>query len=306
MFKMKYKIEQRLIPRGTKRRSGIKHHGVRFLVAHDTGNDGSSANNNVNYYIRTANDMEASAHAFIDDQHIIECIPLDEKAWHVRYNVTADNQLYGVDANDCAIGIELCYSSRGNINNIEAYKRYVWYIAYLCDKYDLDPNRQISGHDELDPSRKVDPYKNALRLMKITKNTFISDVISELEDCREKVPVLAVYQGNKHLKDFVTFNDAVNYASQWSNANVRKISDGSWVWTNIEPKEKEDDLMVLNEWQKSLIMDGINKLSDISGCDGEKLINSPEVWIEKVKNGMLTAGDLAMLNFAILTRKVEK
>ena len=37
------KITQNYLPLGGKRRSGDKIKGVKFIVAHDTGNDGSTA-----------------------------------------------------------------------------------------------------------------------------------------------------------------------------------------------------------------------------------------------------------------------
>ncbi|GAS82026.1 N-acetylmuramoyl-L-alanine amidase, CwlA [Paenibacillus amylolyticus] len=183
-FKMKYTIKQRYLPNNTKRRSGIKNQGISFIVAHDTGNDGSTAAGNVNYYMNSANVQSASAHTFIDDKVIIECVPLTEKAWHVLYNVKTDNDLYGFDSNDRAIGVELCYSNKkGSINNTESYKRYVWYMAYLCNKFKLDPLKCISGHNELDPNRKSDPYKNALKIMGISKTKFLNDVVAEFKDC---------------------------------------------------------------------------------------------------------------------------
>ncbi|MDR4139193.1 N-acetylmuramoyl-L-alanine amidase, partial [Bacillus cereus] len=49
-FKMKYEIEKQYLTSKTKRRSGIKMPGVKFMVAHDTGNPTSTAQNNVTYY----------------------------------------------------------------------------------------------------------------------------------------------------------------------------------------------------------------------------------------------------------------
>ncbi|WP_151734154.1 peptidoglycan recognition protein family protein [Paenibacillus tengchongensis] len=188
-FKNKYPIEQRWLPKGSKRRSGLNNAGIRFVVAHDTGNDGSTAGGNVNYYINSAHEQEASAHVFIDHQSIIECIPLNEKAWHVLYNTTADNVRYGCNANDAAIGVELCYSSRaGGIDNAESYKRYVWYMAYLCHKFNLDPFNDIAGHNELDPARKSDPFRNALKIMNITKERFLQDVADEWKACTSADP----------------------------------------------------------------------------------------------------------------------
>jgi N-acetylmuramoyl-L-alanine amidase len=145
----------------SKRRSGqLMSPGVKFLVAHDTGNPGSTASGNVRYYERSRNEMSASAHIFVDDRQIIECIPaltadMPEKAWHVRYGRVEDNILYGYNANDAAIGVEYCYG--GNINADEAYRKYIWVLAYACWRYGLDPTRSIVGHHLLDPGRKTDP-----------------------------------------------------------------------------------------------------------------------------------------------------
>ena len=168
-------IIQKYIPVGTKRRSGIPIEGVKFIVAHDTGNDKSTALNNVNYFINSANDMEASAHTFIDDASIIECIPLTEKAWHVRRNITKDNEMFSGDSNSFAIGVELCYFSNDLQRSILAYNNYVWYIKELCKRYNLDPKTKIVGHFLLDPSRRTDPL-NAFKHIGKSWNDFINDL----------------------------------------------------------------------------------------------------------------------------------
>lgn len=158
-FKQRYTITPRYLTGPSKRRPmlGLQP-GVRFIVAHDTGNPGSTAAGNVAYYERSRNEMTASAHIFVDDREIIECIPAlsgsPEKAWHVRYNVGADNLLFGHDANDAAIGVEYCYG--GRIDADEAYRKYVWTIASLCHRYGVDAAK-ITGHCFLDPGRKTDP-----------------------------------------------------------------------------------------------------------------------------------------------------
>jgi N-acetylmuramoyl-L-alanine amidase CwlA len=197
---MKYSIISDYIVAPSKRRSGIKIPEVLFIVAHDTGNDGSTARQNVNYFKNSRDAMSASAHIFVDDNEIIECIPATtadpEKAWHVRYDKTEDNKIFGEDANDASIGVELCYSkSTTNINNLEAYKRYVWTIAYLCYKYALDPRQKITGHYVLDPQRRTDPV-NALSVIKKSFQDFIDDVYKEYIECTKsknvKVPARKV------------------------------------------------------------------------------------------------------------------
>lgn len=187
-FKMKYQVKADYISKGTERRSGLLMPKVSFVVAHDTGNEGSTAQNNVTYFKNSAETMSASAHIFVDDHDIIECIPLltgtPEKAWHVLYNITLDNQLYGDDANDIAAGVEYCFGS--NINANEAYKRYVWTIAYICYKFKLSPSKVV-GHMILDPNRKTDP-KSGLARSGRSYSQLLQDIVKEYQDCTAVTP----------------------------------------------------------------------------------------------------------------------
>jgi N-acetylmuramoyl-L-alanine amidase len=193
-FLMKYSITPKYLTGPSKRRSMSLLAPCRFMVAHDTGNPGSTASGNVAYFERSRNDESSSAHIFVDDKEILECIPFltaqAEKAWHVRYNVPGDNQRYGVDANDAAGGIELCYG--GSIDLEQAYSRYIWLIAFSCYTYELDPNADICGHFQLDPSRRTDPI-GALQLLDKTFNDFIQDVAEEYAACLQpEHPPLAI------------------------------------------------------------------------------------------------------------------
>ena len=184
----RFPITQRYLTAGSKRRSGkLISPGVRFIVAHDTGNPNSTANGNVRYYENSRNEMSASAHLFVDDTAIIECIPAltnkPEKAWHVLYGVQTDNNLYGVNANDVAIGVEYCYGN--GIVADEAYKRYVWVMALLCYKFSLDPRTSIVGHFFLDPQRKTDPV-TGLAHSRRTYEQLLRDIVDEFVDCSGK------------------------------------------------------------------------------------------------------------------------
>lgn len=224
MFQMKYSIETKYLPVGTKRRSGYAMDRVGFLVSHDTGNPGSTALGNVNYYIDSANDQSASAHIFVDDRRIVECVPFltsaPEKAWHVLYSVTTDNYKYGDDADDIAGGVEYCYG--GSINAQEAYKRYIWVLAYSCYKYGLDPATKITGHFILDPDRKTDPKSGLAASLGITFDQLIKDVVNEYNDCitsPQQVKADDVVNEVRYMYSLVPRGDgtaqwALNYLSQ--------------------------------------------------------------------------------------------
>ncbi len=184
MDKTKYTIERRYITKRSNTRPGtrLKTGSPAFFVAHDTGNPGATADNHFNYF-NNLTDRSASAHVFIDDERILEIIPTGtgndpaEKAWHVLYNVTTDNDLFGYDANDAALGIELCYG--GKITFSEAYKRFVWYFAYCCDRWGKNPSTHIASHKQLDPGRKSD-CEQALKAGNKTLKDLITDVVAEL------------------------------------------------------------------------------------------------------------------------------
>lgn len=189
-FKEKYTITTKYLPKPSRRRSGLPIGKVRFLVAHDTGNPGSSASGNVNYYINSAKTESASAHIFVDDKQIIECIPAltapPEKAWHVLYGKPKDNQLYGANANDAAIGVEYCYG-RG-IDSDKAYDKYVWVLAKLCYAFKLDPSKDIAGHFFLDPERKTDPV-TGLAHSRRTYDQLLKDVVDEYNECASEITI---------------------------------------------------------------------------------------------------------------------
>lgn len=150
-------IYQDLLKKGT-RRSGQKLTGPKFIVAHDTGNQNSTAQNNVDYYKNTYNidiNQTASAHFFVDDKECVICVPLNEKAWHVLYNAPADNHYYGIDANDGAIGGEGCYFSNKE-RSLKALDNFARVLAYLANKYKIDYKTEMPGHQDIQ-SDKQDP-----------------------------------------------------------------------------------------------------------------------------------------------------
>jgi N-acetylmuramoyl-L-alanine amidase len=178
----KYEIERQYIDIG-KSRSGKKLEDVRFIVSHETANPTADADDHQKYFGR--NVVSASAHVFIDGEKILEIIPLDEKAWHVNYNKPIDNQMFGDDANDVAIGVELCRP--GSFN--EAYDRYVWYHAYLCHNFGLDPKTKIVQHSRLDPQRRSDP-ESWLKPNGVTWEQFIKDVVEYYNNWNDNEKVI--------------------------------------------------------------------------------------------------------------------
>lgn len=192
-FQAKYVVTPQYLTKPSKRRSGqLMSPGVRFVVAHDTGNPGSTAAGNVGYYERSRDAESASAHLFVDDRQILECIPAltapPEKAWHVLYNVETDNRMFGLNANDAAVGVEYCFGDR--IDADEAYRKYVWTIALICHTFNLDPATSVVGHAFLDPSRKTDPGTGLARSRR-SYDQLLRDIPIEYAACTGAAPAAA-------------------------------------------------------------------------------------------------------------------
>jgi N-acetylmuramoyl-L-alanine amidase len=100
----KYKITEMLI---AKNRSSKPLDSI-GIVCHETANPGATALNHFKYF--NSGDRNASAHAFVDWEQIIQTIPWGEKAWHA-----------GTTANSRYIGI--------------VWKRGTWLQAYLFVKH---------------------------------------------------------------------------------------------------------------------------------------------------------------------------
>jgi N-acetylmuramoyl-L-alanine amidase len=184
-FKMRYVVTPRYLTAPSHRRSGrLIAPEVRFVVAHDTGNPGSTAAGNVGYFERSRDQESASAHLFVDDREILECVPAltgpPERAWHVLYGLPTDNRLFGFDANDAAVGVEYCFGAR--IDADEAYRKYVWVIAYICHRFGLNPAVSVVGHFFLDPTRRTDPV-TGLAQSRRTYEGLLRDVVSEHAAC---------------------------------------------------------------------------------------------------------------------------
>lgn len=247
-FIMKYPIKTDYLPKVTSgRRMGKKISKVKFVVLHDVGNNGTNNNGttakgNINYYKNSKTEL-ASAHTFIDDQDILECIPAvtaaAEKAWHVIYNKPKDNQLFGADSNDAAIGVELCYYPKDVARSKAAYDKYVWYCAYLAYYFGLDPAKCFTGHEILDPGRKSDPT-NGLKYIGKNLNSCIKDIQAEYKACTGTAPAKAatttatakVEAKAKEVIGTVTIKTATLNARKSddsSSAVLRTITKGSVV-----------------------------------------------------------------------------
>ena len=91
-----------------------------FIVVHNTAND-ATAENEVAYMIRNKN--QVSFHYAVDDQEVVQGIPINRNTWHA-----GDGNGEG---NRKGISIEICYSKSGGTRFDQAEKNAAHFIATL-------------------------------------------------------------------------------------------------------------------------------------------------------------------------------
>jgi hypothetical protein len=122
---------------------------VTGIVIGDTGWPGLTAAD-------AAKDLgQAFGHFLIDDNAIIECVPaltssvgIVEQARFVETRTPAG----AVDAHETTLAINLCFG--GPAGGKVAFNHCVALVACLCDRFKLDPAKDVKRAGELDPARR--------------------------------------------------------------------------------------------------------------------------------------------------------
>lgn len=118
------------IPRGRRNRPGYRLI-PRYITIHDTANPNAGADARAHArYVKgdAAASIPASWHFTVDDQLIVQHLPLDENGWH------AGDGTNGI-GNRESIGIEICENKDGI--RVEAEKNAVWLTAALLRDFTL-------------------------------------------------------------------------------------------------------------------------------------------------------------------------
>lgn len=127
-----------ILPINAFSRPGDQLEAVRDIVVHYTGNPGTTAEQNRNYYeeLITLQNRSVSSHFVIGmDGTIIQCVPLDEIAYATSYR------------NADTISIECCHATEDGAFTDATYNALVKLVRWLCDTYDLDAGHVIRHYD---------------------------------------------------------------------------------------------------------------------------------------------------------------
>ena len=124
------------------------------------------------------------------------------------------------NANDIAIGVERCWG--GTIDDTESYLNYVELLAFICEKFNLDPTKDIISHGKLDPKRRYDPM-SSFEKDNYKESTTMERLIEDVEDWL--MEDITIVKGDLVMKGFM--KKGISYAP------VRELAgslDAEIVW----------------------------------------------------------------------------
>lgn len=126
-------VDVQLIDKGNAR-PGTKMKHINDIVIHYTGNPGTTAQNNRDYFAKP--DTEVCSHFVIGlNGEIINCIPIDERS-------VASNK-----RNKDTISIEVCHMDESGKFNAKTYESLVMLTAWLLKNSDLTEKDVIRHYD---------------------------------------------------------------------------------------------------------------------------------------------------------------
>lgn len=203
-----------------------------FIVVHNTAND-ASAENEIAYMIR--NENQVSFHYAVDDQEVVQGLPINRNAWHAGDG--------NGDGNRKGIAIEICYSKSGGTRFDNAEKNAAHFIATLLRErgWGID---KVKKHQDF--SHKYCPH----RTLDKGWNGFIQMIKSYLND----IPVISL-AGFKVGDQVRVKASATTYATgqkiasfvKYSTYEVMKINGNKLLLSKIVSWVNEVDVEIVSE-----------------------------------------------------------
>jgi len=137
---METEIIEKIIPKGRPNRPGYSMQ-PKYITIHDTANPSKGADALAHARFLQTTVQKSSWHYTVDDQRIVQHLPINESAWHAGDGASGKG-------NRSSIGIEICENE--GIDRARAEKRAAELVAYLLQRLNLPleavvPHKHWSG-----------------------------------------------------------------------------------------------------------------------------------------------------------------
>ncbi len=155
----------------------------RYIIIHETANRASGANAQAHYaYWNRDASARASAHFVVDDQEILNLVPLTCVAWHI-----GDGGVANPVNNQNAIGIEICVNADGSFPR--AVKNALMLTRYLMREYQI-PAANVRRHYDVSGKHCPATMLDTPQLWTSFKESLRADPLLFLGDAPSSLPTL--------------------------------------------------------------------------------------------------------------------
>lgn len=190
----------------------------KFIVIHYTGNNGDTALGNCQYFQSV--DRSASAHYFVDENEIYQCVLDSDMAW----SVGATTYKHAECRNNNSINIELCSRKDSNGNYYfkdETVKNAIELTKYLAEKYDIS-KENILRHYDVTGKICPEPFVRD----DLAWNEFVESVVNDMttDDVKQICnDMIYTYVTSKQEDVYNSLQDVPT----WAYDTIKKLIDKS-------------------------------------------------------------------------------
>ena len=223
---------------------------IKYIVMHYTANDGDTAWGNTNYFKSVY--RGASAHYFVDENSIWQCVLDKDIAWHCG---TSGAYVHPLCRNTNSLGIEICSrrDSKGEYYfKEETITNAVWLTKMLMDRYGVPAANVIRHYDvtgKICPAPYVDsPAAWGGFKARLTQDTAEPEKPEEEDMTEAEVKAIADASAKAAIDKYIRDNEikpASDWAAiTWKEAEEAGIFDGN---NPRSPLTREQAAMVFSK-----------------------------------------------------------
>ena len=185
-----------------------------FIVIHYTGNDGDTDENNGKYFAN--NDVDTSAHYFVDSDSITRSVPDNFIAWHCG---TKGTYRHASCRNHNSIGIEICDDVRNGViyPSAKTIENTLELTRHLMQKYNI-PKERIIRHFDVTGKKCPAFWVDDAKWKKEFWNRLGEDDMTK----EDVIKIIQEYEAEKTKKTVDSWAK-----SAWEKAKKKGIMDGT-------------------------------------------------------------------------------
>ncbi len=303
---------------------------IQYIVIHYTGGNGDTAKGNTEYFKNV--DRGASAHYFVDETSVWQCVLDTNTAWHCG---SPTGMYYSNCRNNNSIGVEMCSIKTNGVYSIpeKTIDNTIELVKKLMHRYGV-PVSNIIRHYDVTHKNCPEPFVRDWNKWAEFKNRLGAQTVVEepkhwCDDMRDILLKLGVITNKVEWSNYDSFvskglllaildkasggtwtSDETNYNDHWAQPNLISIAGKGGIkdisqWTDFDTIVSKaltlalvDKLSVNSDGEK-----GIEKRYKYNSypvchlnslCD-KRIITTPNEWVGHFEDALTKAECIALV-----------